>query len=157
MADRILEAARKLVGDSLEELRASVDGLPLEALNWRPAPGVNSIAIIVAHTMGATRLWLNLAVGAPLPERDRDAEFRTSASDAPSFAKTFEEMAAECLEALNSVGEVDWSAMRATQGRGGDAPAEVPAAYAIIHVTEHLRGHVDQVSLMRALWDARQV
>lgn len=156
MADHVLEAARKLVGDSLTELRASIDGLPVEALNWRPTSATNSIAIIVAHTLGATRLWLNLAVGQPLPERDRDSEFRASAEDAASFMQMFDQLSSECLAALNSVESVDWSAMRATQGRGGDAPAEVPAAYAIMHVTEHLRGHVDQVSLMRQLWENRQ-
>lgn len=137
-------------------MRRSVVDLPLEALNWKPAPPVNSIAVNVTHTLGATRLWLCLAVGHPLPARDRDAEFRASADNAASFLRTLEEMTAECMEALDSVDDVDWSAMRATQGRGGDAPPEVPAAYAIIHVTEHLRGHVDQISLMRALWDARQ-
>ncbi len=45
--------------------------------------------------------------------------------------------------------------MRPTHGRGGDAPPEVPAAYALIHATEHLRGHVDQISLIRQLWETR--
>lgn len=69
--------------------------------------------------------------------------------------RVIDEVSAECIDALNSVETVDWSAMRETEGRGGDAPPQVPAAYAIIHVTEHLRGHVDQVSLMRQLWEAR--
>jgi hypothetical protein len=155
LADEVLIAVRRLVGDSLSELRAAVDGLPVEALNWRPIPDTNSIAILVAHTLGATRLWVKLAVGQLLPERDRDAEFRASASDATIFMRHLDSMARECLAALDSVESVDWSAMRATQGRGGDAAPEVSAAYAVIHVTEHLRGHVDQVSLMRQLWDAR--
>lgn len=155
MTDHVLEAARKLVGDSLAELRASVDGLPVEALNWQPTSDINSITVLVAHTLGATRLWLKMAVGQPLPERDRDAEFRALADDAAGFVATFDEIAGECMAALNSVESVDWSTMRETHGRGGDAPPEVPAAYALIHVTEHLRGHVDQVSLMRQLWEAR--
>lgn len=156
MADEILIAARKLVSDSLAELRTSVGRLPVEALNWRPTDDTNPIAVLVAHTLGATRLWLRLAVGQPLPDRDRDSEFRATADDAGSFMKTFEAMSGDCIEALTSVESVDWSAMRATQGRGGDAADEVSAAYAMMHVTEHLRGHVDQVSLMRQLWDARE-
>jgi hypothetical protein len=111
--------------------------------------------VLVTHTLGATRLWLNLAVGLPLGDRNRDAEFRSSADNAAEFLRYVDAMTDDCLSALSSVESVDWSTMRATQGKGGDAAPEVSAAYAIIHATEHLRGHVDQVSLMRALWEAR--
>ncbi len=57
---------------------------------------------------------------------------------------------------LRSTDEVDWAAMRETRGRGGDAPPQVTAAYALIHPTEHLRGHVDQMALMRHLWQQNQ-
>ena len=156
MTDHVLESARHLVGGSLKELRASVDGLPAEALNWRPTPETNSIAMLIAHTMGATRLWLRMAMGLPLPERDRDAEFRATFGDSLALLRFVDEMSRECTEALDSADSVDWSAMRETAGRGGDAPPQVAAAYALIHVTEHLRGHVDQVSLMRQLWSGRQ-
>jgi uncharacterized damage-inducible protein DinB len=155
MTDHVLESARKLAGDSLSQLNASIEGLPVEALNWRPTVASNSVAVIVTHTVGATRLWLRMAMGLPLPERDRDAEFRAEPTDANEFRGFVREMSADCAEALQSADAVDWSASRQTQGRGGDAPPEVAAAYALIHATEHLRGHVDQVSLMRQLWEAR--
>ncbi len=151
MADPVLESARKLVGESLNELRASLEGLPTEVLNWRPRDA-NSIAAMVTHALLASRLWLRLAMGLPLPERDRDAEFRAQPSDADEFRRWVVEMSRECLEALQSAEEVDWSAPRQTQGRGGDAPPKVAAAYALIHATEHLRGHVDQIALIRQLW-----
>lgn len=150
--DPILQSARKLISESLEDLRESIQNLPTEALNWRPTPDTNSIAVLVAHTIGATRLWLRMAMGMPLPERDRDSEFKASTDDAIDFQRFFEDMARDCTAALASSDEVEWSAMRNTEGRGGDAPPQVSAAYALIHVTEHLRGHVDQVSLMRHLW-----
>ncbi len=153
MTDHVLESARHLVGKSLKELRASVDGLPAEALNWRPTPETNSIAVLIAHT--ATRLWLRMAMGLPLPERDRDSEFRATFRDPSELLRFVDEMSRDCTTALDSADSVDWSAMRETVGRGGDAPPQVAAAYALIHVTEHLRGHVDQVSLMRQLWSER--
>ena len=112
------------------------------------------MATIATHTVLATRLWLRMAMGLPLPERDRDAEFHASPTDADGFRQFVQRMSRECLEALASADAVDWSGYRETQGRGGDAPPEVAAAYALIHATEHLRGHVDQVSLMRQLWEA---
>jgi uncharacterized damage-inducible protein DinB len=155
MTDHVLESARELVGDSLEELNASIEGLPIEALNWRPTDDANSVAVIATHALGASRVWLRMAMGLPLPERDLDAEFRASAPDADEFGRFVQRMSDDCIEALQSADEVDWASMRQTQDRGGDAPPEVAAAYALIHATEHLRGHVDQVALMRQLWDAR--
>src|SRR5262249_1238529 len=104
---------------------------------------------------GGTRLCVRVAVALPLPERDRDAEFRVTFDDPSELLQFIDQMSRECKAALHSADSVDWSAMRETAGRGGDAPPQVPAAYAVIHATEHLRGHVDQVSLMRQLWSER--
>jgi uncharacterized damage-inducible protein DinB len=154
--DPVLESARYLVGQSLDELRASLEGLPVEALNWNPGgESTNSIAVLATHTVHSTRLWLSIAMGVPLPDRDRDAEFRASADDPHAFRRIVDGLADDCLAALNSADAVDWTSMRPTHGRGGDAPPEVAAAYALIHATEHLRGHVDQISLIRQLWEQR--
>jgi hypothetical protein len=155
MTDHVLESARRLVLQSLNELRASIDGLPAEALNWRPTPETNSLSMLIAHAMGATRLWLRMAMGLSLPERDRDSEFRARFRGPLDLLRFIDEMSQDCVAALDSADPVDWSAMRETAGRGGNAPPRVPAAYALIHATEHLRGHVDQVSLMRQLWSER--
>lgn len=152
MTDHVLESARHLVAESLKELRAAVVGLPAEALNWRPTPATNSLSVLSAHTMGAARLWLRMAMGLPLPERDRESEFRTTFGGPSELLQFIDEISQDCKAALDSVDSVDWSAMRETAGRGGNAPPQVSAAYAVIHATEHLRGHVDQISLMRQLW-----
>ena len=154
--DPLLASARYLVGESLKELRSSIEGLPVEALNWRPAgDATNSIAVLATHTVYATRLWLSMAMGAPLPERDRDSEFRASVDDSAALPRLVDELARDCLAVLRPSEEVAWAAMRKTAGRGGDAPPEVAAAYALLHATEHLRGHVDQAGLTRRLWEAR--
>src|SRR5262245_53314101 len=106
--------------------------------------------------MGATRLWLRIAMGLTLPERDRDSAFRATFGDAPERLRFIDAMSRDCQAALDSTDSVNWSAIRDTAGRGGDAPPQVAAAYAVIHATEHLRGHVDQVSLMRQLWSGRR-
>jgi hypothetical protein len=153
--DHILESARLVVRESLEDLRESLEGLPVDALNWRPSNDINSIAAIVTHAMGSARVWFQMAMGLPLSERDLDAEFEASADDATTFGRFVADMSRDCTAALTSSNAVDWSALRNTKGRGGGAPPQVLAGYALIHATEHLRGHVDQVSLMRQLWVAR--
>ena len=113
MADPIITATRELAADALAVLRRSVDGLDVDALNRRPAgPDTNSIAVLVSHALGATRLLMNLAIGAPLPARDRDAEFAASATDPDSLLEAIDVGAAECLAILDGAGEVDWSSTR---------------------------------------------
>lgn len=97
---------------------------------------------MVTHTLGATRLWVRMALGLPLPERDRDAEFRATFRDPAALMRFVDEMSEDCTSALRSSESIDWSEMRETAGQGGDAPPQVAAAYALVHVTEHLRGHV---------------
>ncbi len=154
VSDPVLASARDLVGESVTELRSSIQGLPVEALNWHPAgEQTNSIAVLATHTLHSTRMWLSMAVGAPLPERDRDSEFRVAATDAAALLRLVDKLSEDCHVVLRSAEDMDWAALRRTQGRGGDAPPEVSAAFALIHATEHLRGHVDQISLTRQLWE----
>lgn len=156
VSDPVLASAHDLVGESVTELRSSIQGLPVEALNWRPAgEKTNSIAVLATHTLHSTRMWLSLAMGVPLPERDRDSEFRAAATDAAALLQLVDKLSEDCRVVLRSAEDMDWAALRRTQGRGGDAPPEVSAAFALIHATEHLRGHVDQISLTRQLWDQR--
>ncbi len=157
MPDPVLASARDLVSESVTELRSSIQGLPVEALNWRPAgEQTNSIAVLATHTLHSTRMWLSVAMGAPLPERDRDSEFRVAATDAGALLRLVDKLSEDCRVVLQSAEDMDWAALRRTQGRGGDVPTEVSAAFALIHATEHLRGHVDQISLTRQLWEQRE-
>ncbi len=155
MTDAIIASARYVVGESLKELRATIEGLPGKALDWRPAgPETNSMAVLTAHVLHSTRSWLSVALGAPLPERDRESEFRASASDTAALLRLVDEMSADCRRLLDSVEEVDWSATRRTHVRSGRGVEEVPAAFALLHAVEHLREHVAHASLTRQLWEA---
>ncbi len=165
MTDPITPSARYVLKESLGELRAAVEGVPAEALNWRPAgEETNSIAVLATHVLHSTRSWLAIAVGAPLPERDRPAEFLATEDDPGALLRLVDEMSAQCTVLLRDAGEVDWSATRKTHARpaqkaedGSWQPGveEVPAAYAILHALEHLGEHVAHCSLTRQLWEAR--
>src|SRR4051794_38754842 len=67
----------------LLDLLGSIDE---PTLNWTPGiPETNSIAILVAHSVGATARWLSNAAGNPRMG-DRPAEFRTRATPAQTKA-----------------------------------------------------------------------
>ena len=165
MTDSITLSARFVLKELLAELRAAVDGVPAEALNWKPGgEETNSIAVLATHVMGSTRSWLAIAVGAPLPERDRPSEFLVTEEDPLALLRLVDEMSAQCTVLLRDAEDVDWSATRGTHGRpaqkAGDVSwrpgqEEVPAAYAILHALEHLGQHVAHCSLTRQLWEAR--
>lgn len=149
MADPIITATRDLAGDAFEVLRRSVDGLDADALNRRPAgPDTNSIAVLVTHSLGATRLLMNLAVGAPLPARDRDAEFAASVAGPEALLDAIDTIGAECLAILDGAGSVDWAAPR-RRTRSDGSVWEMTAAYAMLHALDHLRGHADEAALTR--------
>ncbi|OFW67371.1 MAG: hypothetical protein A2Z12_06640 [Actinobacteria bacterium RBG_16_68_21] len=155
MTDAILTAARQLAEGAFTELRTVVTGLPGEALDWRPAgPETNSIAVLATHSMNSTRLLLHQAMGLALPERDRDAEFRATATDPAALLSLIDTLGEECLAVLAPEATVDWSGPRQRKRSDGTV-LESSAGHALLHAVEHLRGHVDQASLTRHLWEER--
>jgi uncharacterized damage-inducible protein DinB len=154
MPDPILTSARDLLRRARDDMRAAVDGLPADALNWRPAgDDTNSIAVLATHSLTSTREWLSVAVDEPPPERDRDSEFEASARDAGELLALVDGVFEECLSLVDKSRSVDWSALR-SQG-DPDTDIHLFAAWALLHALEHLREHVGQISLTRQLWEAR--
>lgn len=155
MTDPLLAAARGAVRSGFATLRRVADGLPPEALNWRPAgPETNSIAVLATHAAASTRLLLHLALGLPDPERDRDAEFAAVAADAPSLLGVVEGLAADCEAAFEAARPLDWAEPRRRTRSDGEV-VEVTAAHLLVQAVEHLRGHADEASLTRHVWSAR--
>jgi hypothetical protein len=146
--DPITSAARRAVADSIEVLRTAVTGADASLLNRRPAGDqTNSIAVLATHALMSTRMHLKLALGLPVPARDRGAEFATVA-DAGPLLELIETVGAECLDLLDRAGAVDWGANRSLT-RADGTTAEMTAAWALIHGVDHLRGHADEASLTR--------
>jgi uncharacterized damage-inducible protein DinB len=156
MADTFLTSVRFVVSEDLKDLREGMDGLPGEALDWKPAGAdTNSIAVLVTHVLHSTRSWLSVAVGAPLPDRDRESEFRVKSDDPAALSAFMADFSRQILVIIDNAGEVDWSATQKTHARPGNAPEQVPASWAVLHAIEHLREHIAHVGLTRQLWEAR--
>jgi DinB superfamily len=157
MTDPMLGSAAYVLKDSLGELRQAVEGLPDEALNWKPAgDDTNSVAVLVTHVLHSTRSWVSAAVAAPLPDRDRASEFRVSADKTGDLLALMDNFGGQILALLNDSSDIDWAANRKTHMRPDPSlPDYVPASFALLHAIEHFGQHVAHVNLTRQLWDSR--
>src|SRR3569832_1756812 len=81
--DPITAACVDMLRTNVADLRATVDGLSAEALNWTPAPETNSIAVLVAHAVTATHRLSESAITGTFDRGRYLAEERT-----PAFATT---------------------------------------------------------------------
>ena len=55
------------------DIEKALDGIPLEALDWSPKPGVNSINALIVHLTGTQRFLFGEIIGGQDIHRDRDA------------------------------------------------------------------------------------
>jgi hypothetical protein len=149
VTDPTIAATRQVLEESLGEISKGVADLSVDELNARPAGGnTNSVAVIVTHSLGATMSWLSLALGLPLPPRDRDAEFRTIADE--GFVAWTNQTVAHCLALLDGatwdpalVGTPDWNPRLASEPR--------TAPYSLGHALAHLGEHVGHLHMTREL------
>ena len=152
MTDPTIQAARDLLDDSLDEMRTAVDGCTAEELNRRPIDGdTNALAVLATHATLSTRSWLSLATNAPLPERDRPAEFLAVVDDADAFMERFDAIAVECRALLEGDVAFDPGATGTAPWLIDGAGEPVTRAWALLHALEHLREHVGHAQLTRQM------
>jgi hypothetical protein len=149
MSDPIISAARRSAAESFEVLRTAVTGLDAATLNRRAAgEETNSIAVLTTHALMSTRMHVHVALGLPVPPRDRPAEFATDAPGPEPLLALIDTIGGECLAVLDGAAAVEWGAVR-TFTRGDGTKAEMTAAWALVHGIDHLRGHADEAGLTR--------
>ncbi len=156
-SDPFLTAARYLYEVSLTDLRATLEGMSSDGLNWKPETAdTNSPAVLVYHVLRSTRDWICMAVDLPRPPRIRDDEFASTFDSEDDALALVDALWTETLGYLDRAGSIDWAAERedllALIEPGDPSPTR---AYCLMHAIEHLREHVGHLQLTRQLWDAR--
>lgn len=99
-----------------QKLRAVVRDLDNDALNWSPGPDLNSVAVLVIHTLGSELDTLML-VRNLRSDRDRDAEFRVQSPGADSLLAAIDRADALLEEHGAAITEDDLAATRTRPGR----------------------------------------
>lgn len=131
-----------------ERFRKQVRDLDPGTLNWRPLPKANSIAVLVAHSMGSEREIFRAVRSLP-SDRDRDSEFKVEA-DAPELLQLMDQADHEMEEHLGELTEQD---LVEDRPRKDDEP--LPGLYWLISIYGHSREHLAQIELTKQLYDSR--
>lgn len=135
----------------LREFAEIISAVPEEALNWSPGPDMNSLGVLVMHTVGATRFLLgDLMMGEPA-ERDRDREFSAQDVTQGELKQQLANVEAYAQEALRRLTLADLAAMRQVPER----LTERSVSYALLHALEHAGQHLGHAHMTRQLWEQR--
>jgi uncharacterized damage-inducible protein DinB len=130
-------------------IEQTIADLPPEALNWAPASGMNSIAVLAAHTAGAERYWVRVAAGDEAVVRDRDAEFATDRVDAAQLLDQLAEALAQSHALISRLTPLDLEQVRVAPRDG----RRVTAAWALLHTLEHTALHLGHMQVTRDFWE----
>jgi hypothetical protein len=147
-AKTVADTVGRLFHDVHQGIREQVEGADRAALNWKPHPDANSVAVLVVHTLGSEREMIR-AVRMLSTERDRPAEFQAEA-DAADLLALLERADRELDEHIGALIAADLTEMRPR----GDRPPK-PGLEWLVSNYGHAREHLAQIQLTRQLYGAR--
>lgn len=124
-------------------------GLTQQALDWSPAPEVNSIGVLAAHVIGSERYWIIDVVAQRSTNRDRDAEFRSAAIT----AETLRALLAAAGHEIQGVLEGLTIEQLAEPRRSPRHDSDYTVGWALAHVLEHTGLHVGHIEVTRHWWE----
>lgn len=123
---------------------AAVEQLSDAELVARPAPGVNSVAIILRHLGGNLHSrWTDfLTTDGEKPDRDRDSEFLDWEGDRQSLLQHFDRGWRALEHALGTIGETTVTQTIHIRGEAHSIPQ------ALVRSVAHLTYHVGQIAIV---------
>lgn len=134
------------------EISKAIQDLPVDALDWAPAPGANAMGALVVHLTGAERYWIGTVIGGEPSDRVRESEFLAdglAVFDLQQRLDDLDRLAPTVLGALS----LDDLARPCRVPRDGRT---VTVGWALAHTIEHTAVHVGHIQLTRQLWEQRQ-
>lgn len=136
-----VDSYRRMIDQTVQQLTD-------EELHARPAPGINSVAILLRHLGGNLRSrWTDfLTTDGEKPDRDRDREFEDWDGDRASLTKHFDAGWHALQAAIDSLDAQTLTQQITIRGEQTSVPN------ALIRSLTHLTYHVGQITMT-----ARQV
>ncbi len=153
MADALVslqEGWKSIATEHHKDMREIVSGLDADALNWRPGPETNSLAVLVTHILGAELSCVTTSLGNP-SDRDRDAEFQAVADSPDELIAEIDRIDGMIPGLIEQLTADDLDAMRT---RPHDRlNREKPGIWWLFHGMRHTREHIGQMLLTKQLYE----
>ena len=148
------QAALSVFDQSISMMRDAVRDLPDAALDWTPASGMSSPAVLAMHSVTATRAFAAVAAGDSKSQQqyraeDRAEAFRTRGTTTAALVAELERIPQELAQRFE--GAPEGQLERETEWVD-DAGRRLTGAECLFRAVGHLREHVGHVQLMRDLW-----
>jgi uncharacterized damage-inducible protein DinB len=131
------------------ELRATLEGLSQVALDWTPAEGANSLAVIVFHTAGAERYLIGDCVAGEPSGRDREAEFRTGGLNADALQARLDASLSYAGQVLERLTLNDLETLRPWPRDN----SQVTVGWLLAHLLSHTAIHAGHAQVTRQWWE----
>lgn len=130
-----------------EDVVKALGGLPPEALDWSPKPGVNSITTLVVHMTGAERFLFGEVIGGLAMNRDREAEFRARGLEPGALTQRLRDSRTFIADVLEPLTLADLETKRLLRSH------ERTVGWVIGHALKHTATHLGHIQVMRDLWE----
>ena len=125
------------------EIEQTLDALPPDVLDWKPAPEMNSIGVLITHLTGAERFLIGDVVMGEPSNRDRETEFQAAGLAKQDLLDRLTNVDAYIKGAFEKMSLVDLEMSR-THPRNGK---QVSVSWAILHALEHTGIHLGHIEL----------
>jgi uncharacterized damage-inducible protein DinB len=139
-----IDAARETVSSYRRMIDAIVEQLSDAELRARPAPNINSVAILLRHLGGNLRSrWTDfLTTDGEKPDRDRDSEFLDWDGDRDSLIAYFDAGWDAMTSAMRQIDDSNIHQLILIRGE------RHPIAHALMRSIAHLSYHVGQMAMI---------
>src|SRR5512138_422622 len=130
--EKFFEEYLSTLEDCHNSILATIEGLPQAALDWKPSPEMNSIAVLIYHLTGAERYWISDVAGQTPTGRDREAEFKVHDLGLAALKNRLDENLTSIRKILETLSLTNLEETRTA--RDGQT---VTVAWALLHAVEH--------------------
>lgn len=141
----------KLIEALYGDFSKAIEGLPVEGLDWTPGPDMNSLAVLIVHTTGATSFLVGEIAGDIPAHRDRAAEFQVTGWDEAKLKAHLNQSLELVRGVLDKLTVDDLTKTKFSESRN----RTYVYAEAIFHALDHTGLHVGHAQITRQLWDLK--
>ena len=146
-----IENYLSFLNDLRGQIKTLLEGLPKEALDWKPLEGqgelaTNSPAVMAVHLAGSEAFWIKEIIGRQSIQRNRDAEFVAKGLGFSELAGKLEAGVKDSTAILSYLTSAQLEETRKFREQ------TVTVRWAILHLIEHYAIHVGHLQLTRQLW-----